>query len=115
MKNYQYKAILQYINEFNGATIDANTGDIALLDAGYMVSVAGYEKRVKKLTFRGLQKAQKTAQSLGGFLGLWIDNGYIYIDVSLCFDNLATAYMIGRKNEQIAIFDNANKISIYLK
>ena len=115
MTKRQYNAILEYIDEFGGATIDATTGDIAILDAGFMVSLAGYEKQVKKATFRGLNKAQKIAQQQGGFLGLWLDAGVLYIDVSVCVATIQTAFMLGRKNEQKAIFDNNAKMSIYLK
>ena len=115
MTKRQYKAILNYLNEFDGATIDATTGNIALLDAGYMVSLAGYEKQVKKPSFRALNKAQKIAQQNGGFLGLWLDAGTLYIDVSVCVDTIQTAFMLGRKNEQKAIYDNNAKMSIYLK
>lgn len=115
MTKKQYNAILEYIRDFEGATIDAQTGNIALLDAGYMVSLAGYEKKTKKLTFRALQKAQKEAQKNNAFLGLWVSDGFIYIDLSICVNTIQTAFMLGRKNEQLAIFDNNTKQSIYLK
>lgn len=115
MDKKQYEAVLTYVNDFNGATIDAETGNIALLNNGYMVSLAGYEKQCKKMSFRALQKAEKTARNLGGYLGVWVDEGVIYLDVSVCVDNIETAFMLGRKNEQKAIFDNNLKTSIYLK
>lgn len=114
MNKRQYEMILTYVNDFSGATVDATTGDIALLNAGYMVSLAGYEKQVKKLSFRALQKAEKTARNLGGFLGIWADDGIIYLDVSVCVDNIETALILGKKHAQKAIFDNNLKNSIYL-
>lgn len=115
MTRRQYKAIINYVKSNGGATIDAWTGALTMLKTGYMVSLAGYEKKHKKMTFRALSKAQKIAQKAGGFLGLWVDDGVIYSDVSTLINNKTLALFEGVKNNQIAIYDNTKQQSIYLK
>jgi hypothetical protein len=48
------------------------------------------------------------------FVGLWIDNGMVYLDVSVKYDDLETACYVGIINDQKAIYDNANAVAIHL-
>ena len=49
------------------------------------------------------------------FVGIWVDDGLVYIDYSKRFLNLENAIEYGTAKKQISIFDWANKNCIYLK
>lgn len=49
------------------------------------------------------------------FVGLWVENGLVYIDISIKFNILENAIEYGKALKQISIFDWANKTCIYLK
>ena len=49
------------------------------------------------------------------FLGLWVDNNKIYIDLSIKINNLQKAINFGKKLKQISIFEWSSKNCIYLK
>lgn len=48
------------------------------------------------------------------YIGAWIDEGNLIGDYSKHFDTLGDAIAFGKANEQAAIYDLANKTSIYL-
>lgn len=48
------------------------------------------------------------------YIGAWIDQGSLIGDYSKHFDTLADAIAFGKANEQAAIYDLANKTSIYI-
>ena len=48
-------------------------------------------------------------------LGLWIENGKIYVDVSTLYDSEEAAYNIGKYAGQLAIYDNASKKTITIE
>lgn len=48
------------------------------------------------------------------YIGAWIDDGNLIGDYSKHFDTLGDAIAFGKANEQAAIYDLANKTSIYL-
>jgi hypothetical protein len=48
------------------------------------------------------------------YIGAWIDQGSLIGDYSKHFDTLGDAIAFGKANEQAAIYDLANKTSIYL-
>jgi len=49
------------------------------------------------------------------FLGLWVDNNKVYIDLSIKISNLQKAVNFGKKLKQISIFEWSTKNCIYLK
>lgn len=49
------------------------------------------------------------------YLGTWIDEGKVYIDISSNFSNLDEALKVAGENKQLAIFDLQKMESIYLK
>lgn len=111
------RKIKNYVKAHDGATIDASTGDIALIDAGYMVSLAGYETKttLRRLSFKQVRYYLKEAKKRGAFLGLWLDNdGALYIDLSVNIALLGNAVIMARANKQLAIYDVKNAVSIYL-
>jgi hypothetical protein len=47
-------------------------------------------------------------------LGIWADDNVWYLDVSNVVSDKQDAIKLGIANEQLAIFDNKNKVSITL-
>lgn len=111
------KELKKYIALTGGATLDAYTGSVALLHNGYMVSVKGYERklRLSNLNNRLLGRYVKIAKQQNAFIGLWLDEGVLYIDISVCISDLHEAIITATANEQLAIYDLKNAVSIYLK
>jgi len=86
-------------------------------DTGYMVSVQGKERQSPTLTYHnvlGYVNENTDTLSSHSYLGLWKDEDIWYMDVSFCFDGLEEALNEAEKNNQKAIYDNANKKTIYL-
>ena len=48
------------------------------------------------------------------FVGVWIDNGEAYLDVSVRYNDLEAACYAGILSDQKAIYDNANAVAIHL-
>ena len=109
----QYKTIKKYIKLNKGATLSSNY-EILNLSSGYFVSLYGYELKQKKLSYLTLIKYSKLAKSNHALIGLWIDNGYIYYDISQHIENKYLAFREAIANKQKAYFDIFNNCSIYL-
>ena len=85
---------------------------------GYMVSLNGYEEQfdfndfdnniLKSYFLNHLESLNKEAAFLGG----WLDDNKVYLDVSINISDLETAIYTGIMNNQKAIYDCANKRSI---
>lgn len=117
MNNKQLKAIKNHVTKFGGATLEARGLAITALKRGYMVSIEGYELQttLDALNKRTLEKYQRLAKAKNGFLGLWIDNGVLYVDISKQVMQLSSALSMAKSNNQLAIYCNAKGDSIYLK
>lgn len=50
----------------------------------------------------------------GEFLGLWLEKGILYIDISEHIEDLEHAKIIGQTRKEISIFDWAHEECIYL-
>lgn len=86
-------------------------------EIGYMVSLAGRERQAPSLTYHnvlGFVNDNIEAFEPTTFLGLWKEEETWIMDVSMCIPTLATALRVAESNGQRAIYDNANKKSIYL-
>lgn len=87
---------------------------------GYMVSLYGLETQVPlgeaytKNTMKLLRQYRKLAKRYGGSLGLWIEKGTLFIDVSINIVNKAEAIKVGIDNKQLAIYDIAKDKAINL-
>lgn len=114
--NTNLETLKQYITINGGATLDAR-GNILSLANGYMVSLPNTEKRtsLEALTAKDLRHYLKLAKKKRAFCGLWLDAGILYLDISAKIGDKATARKMGKRYGQIAIYDNANAESIYLK
>ena len=97
---------------FNGTT--GNGGITTDLDGnepdyGYMVAVKGCERVVSLdlfnkdniLSYINLFRHKIGA---GSYLGTWLNEGKVYLDVSVNFATLNEAIRFGRENKQLAIY-----------
>lgn len=87
---------------------------------GYIVSIEGYEKiynidvdiaEIEKdvIEYINIIKNKKHL-----FIGLWVDDDKIYLDLSKHYKNKEKAIINGINNKQLAIYDIANNKSIPL-
>jgi hypothetical protein len=133
--------ILQYTKENKGGTFLFN-GDSAKLNDGYMISLYGYESRLTLNAFHSRQLGFvagfiDSIDSVNGiingfistriqaywiqdgieypsFIGSWIDDGTLVMDISIQVKTLNQAMELAKRFKQKAIFDNVKKESIYL-
>ena len=92
----------------------------AELKNGYMVSLEGAETQTKGDDYNGIIKAIEEKQAIikdnnNLFIGLWLDNNKMYIDISINIIDKVEALEFGKRNKQLAIYDLVNNDSIYLK
>lgn len=102
-----------YIIKNNGATINAK-GQIVTLKSGYQVSkkdlgriaIADFtEQIINDIISYGLQR--------GEYAGFWIENGFIYVDISKRVATKKDALQIGRQYSQIAVWDWRKMTNLY--
>ena len=85
---------------------------------GFMVSTFGNEKKVslknfnKKVIKNYIKKHKKEIK--GNFIGTWIDDDVVYLDISKKEKSKNKAINIAIKNNQLAIFNLNDFESIYL-
>lgn len=111
------KTIIREIKENNGGTYNKELKSINAKQ-GYMVSLQGYEKKCKTIeeTESAIMENMEIVKGLdGAYLGAWIDEGIIYIDISILVENKEDALELGKVNNQLAIYDIENNESIYLQ
>lgn len=110
------KKIIEEIKENNGGTYNKEYKTINA-KKGFMVSLQGYEKKCK--TEQEIEKAITENMEIvkgldNAYLGAWIDEDIIYIDISVLVENKDDALELGKVNNQLAIYDIENNESIYL-
>lgn len=135
------KTIYQALTKTGGATLEATFHDkenysLKVVDfkGGYQVSIEDLVQiplQGEKINFRldlndlewsetlrllVLFQASKPLYEYSGVvcIGLWIDNGILYIDLSQYVGDKDIAIKLGKKHNQKAIFDWQFKESIYL-
>lgn len=111
------KKIMEIIKN-EGATLDKDYNNF-MSDRGFIVSIKGQEVKVDKNDIQEIKKEIEKKREFiknkeGLYIGLWLEDDTIYIDVSIHIINYLKALEVARKNEQKAIFDLKNKDSIYL-
>jgi hypothetical protein len=88
--------------------------------SGYMISLKGYETRVQILKFAPACIDQFIRANLpklfdrNYFVGTWINQDEVYLDLSLNIPDKHAALSLARINGQIAIFDVLNNTEIEL-
>ena len=92
----------------------------AELKKGYMVSLEGTESQVQGNNYNAIIEAVKEKQEIiqdkdNLYIGLWLDNDIMYIDISINIQDKADALEFAKYNRQLAIYDLVNNDSIYLR
>lgn len=112
--------LFEYVLNNGGATLGTDFKPIEK-KRGYCVSLAGFETRLSlsnpsaKMLFEYyLIVYAERARKAGAFVGLWIDKGILYFDLSRVFSDKKKALKEGAINAQKAIYDLAKGESIYL-
>ena len=112
--------LLKEINDNGGVSYNITTGDYNPTD-GYMVSLPGYETTLfpddlseQVIKDYILKNIEFLANSSDYYLGAWIENNRVYLDISVKINDLYEACYAGIVNEQLAIYDNANAVAIHL-
>lgn len=97
-----------------GLTLDKNFEKIDKKN-GFMVSVEGFERKLDKYTYEDVKAVVNEYKSLLKgclYLGFWIDEGNLYIDVSKWFRDKSEALKFGKQNKQISIYNIKTNKSI---
>ena len=116
MKNL--KEFVAAIVKNGGATYNLAMGDTA--HKGYMVSKKGFEMKflpeteVRVAVIQFMEKYGFELYEVENFMGAWIDEGILYMDISNNFTKRSEAIREGYKNEQLAIYDVVAQESVYL-
>ena len=110
---------IKRIIENGGATLTSELKK-AELATGFMVSLEGAESQVKGDDYQAIKKAIEEKQAIikdnnNLYIGLWLDGGIMYIDLSINIKDKVEALEFAKKNKQLAIYDLINNDSIYLK
>ena len=101
-----------------GATLDYNLNDFKS-DRGYIVSLKGQEVKVNKNDIQGIKREIEKKREFikdkeGLYIGLWLEDNIMFIDISIHIVNYLRALRVARNNEQKAIYDLQKNDSIYL-
>lgn len=81
---------------------------------GYFISILGYEKIIKIEDIKEWIDIYKNKLLNNEYIGLWIDKGLLYIDITIHLKSKVRAIEKGIKNKQFAIYDIKNNKSIDL-
>jgi hypothetical protein len=49
-----------------------------------------------------------------GLMGTWVESGVVYAEASEWFEDYEMAILVAKEREQLAVWDVANKVSIYI-
>lgn len=115
MKLEDIKRIIE--NKGETLTKELKKADI---NGGFMVSLEGAEVQKNINDINGIKKAIEEKQEIiknknNMYIGLWLDNNIMYIDISININDKVEALEFGKYNKQLAIYDIVNNDSIYLK
>ena len=109
--------MIKEILKNGGATLDVNYNNFNA-STGYMVSLYGYEVKIDINDIEAIKKEienkKEIAKKVNGYVGLWVDNGLMFIDISKHIIDYNRALEVARNNKQLAIYDLKNDKSIYL-
>ena len=94
-----------------GATFNLSTGTSPT--SGYAVSLKGGSHTPIDESRQSIEQTIKEFISIHGLelsmpennIGGWVDDGWLYLDVSIVMDNLSDAILMGKIHEQKAIFN----------
>ena len=99
----------------NGATINKK-GEITTLKSGYQLSVRDCLKiPVQKFNDELINKILQYGLVRGQYAGFWIENGYVYGDISIRVATKKLAIAKGQELHQIAVWDWRKSQNVYCK
>lgn len=115
MKLEDIKRIIE--NKGETLTKELKKADI---NGGFMVSLEGAEVQKNINDINGIKKTIEEKQEIiknknNMYIGLWLDNNIMYIDISINIQDKTEALEFAKYNKQLAIYDLENNNSIYLK
>lgn len=97
--------MLAKILKNGGATINAR-GEFVSLKSGYQVSVRDLGRvRTEDLTEDMVKTVIEQGLSRGEYCGVWIDDGFAYVDISKRIKTKQEAMRLGREKKQLSILD----------
>lgn len=109
------KELKTFIENNGGCTL---TSDLNMVNnkKGFYVSLKGfkYQTRLNKLDLNTIKQYQKIALKHDAFIGAWIDEGILYLDISKHVKSKHKALKLARSNYQLAIYDIKNNKSVYI-
>jgi hypothetical protein len=102
-----------------GLTLDRELSPIEF-NSGFQVSLPGLETQLplEVSSFRNfcfLLTEYQSASFPGASIGLWIDSGVIYFDLSEWIPDRESAIHLGENRRQIAVWDWENKSAIQIR
>lgn len=107
------------ILERNGGSYNIVTGEFNPT-TGYMVSIKGCEQRIaldkftrEALNYYLVENIHMLCLDIY-YLGAWVDNDFVYLDVSVNELKESRALKLAKTNKQIAIYDCANSVAIHV-
>lgn len=119
MNNNKINNILKECIKTGGATLTKELEN-ANIREGYMVSIKKFEYKTNINNIEGITKDIKNKiEYINGltknniFIGLWIDDNILYIDISKNIKRKSDAIRLARHEDQKAIYDIINQKSIY--
>ena len=115
MKIEEIKRIIE--NKGETLTKDLKKAD---LKNGFMVSLEGTESQVADNDYEAINQAIADKKEIikdkdNLYIGLWLDNNIVYVDISINIQDKTEALEFAKYNRQLAIFDLVNNDSIYLR
>ena len=88
-------------------------------DSGYMVSLKGMELKINVIDFSPehvdhfIRKNLSCLFNKSCYIGTWINNDLVYLDISLNIKDKNQALEYAKANGQICIWDVEKKVEIY--
>ena len=107
------KTIKNELLKNGGLTLSADYTQ-AKEKSGFYCSVIGYEKIIDIKEIESNLKEYKNKLLKNEYIGLWINNNNIYIDITKHYKDKKRAIESGIKNKQYAIYDIKHKKDIYI-
>lgn len=107
------KSTIDNVDAFGGSTVSAIVG-VPTVSSGYAVSLPGHERKLQRYkggviarNFIAWYAEQKRAELAvpGRYLGAWIDEGDLYLDITEVHAEFAEAVRLGYERNQLAIYD----------
>lgn len=112
------KSLVHHIKTNGDLSLDLNSETSPT--TGYMVSLPNAERRISLANFGYADLASYVnynAKELfqgNALLGAWIDNGTVYLDLSINVPDLDNTMLLAQKYNQLAIYDVSNGKTIYI-